>query len=403
MFLPLERKCLLLVAVAVLSAEQFAAADNWVGRRILPKSDSALLMVGGQAVGDASGIHWPAAVTKANGSWLWVEDDGSTSFPRVAGWLRYDQVVPMNLALDYFNGRLLEGADDGGLYWLRGICWESQSEFELARSDYQSAVTKAPYHRHAHSALARVLSKTGSAADEFVSEFNAAKRVNPGHPRLYWDWGQALEKTDPATAKAHYTTASNLNPHWWQPYYSLGVLAGDQGEYDTSLAHLSQAILRNPFDYRVLRDRAKFQLAALQKKNRTPSPADLTPVLASASKACDLCYYRNCDSLEVMASAFAAMKNYNVALHFQQMAVEQAQLSDKPKHTRKWQEYNTLLAGGGSRTPSSGPASPPGNEVATTRDAGSSLGIPGANAPEQLPAPAGEQPAFVDRSGFSLP
>jgi hypothetical protein len=91
-------------------------------------------MVGGQVAGDATGIHWPAAVTKVNGSWLWVEDDGSTSFPRVSGWLRYDQVVPMNLALDYFNGRLLEGADDGGLYWLRGICWESQSEFELARS-----------------------------------------------------------------------------------------------------------------------------------------------------------------------------------------------------------------------------------------------------------------------------
>jgi hypothetical protein len=247
-----------------------------------------------------------------------------------------------------------------------------------------------------------VLSKTDSPAADVLSEFNVAKQVNPGHPRLYWDWGQALEKTDPAAANAHYTTASKLNPHWWQPYYSLGILAGDHGDYETSLTHLRQAILRNPFDYRALRDRAKFQLAALQKANKNPSAAELSPVLANASKACDLSYYRNCESLEVMASAFAAMKNYNVALHFQQMAVEQAQLPDKPKHTRKWQEYNTLLAGV-SRTPSSGPASPPGNEVATTRDAGSSLGIPGANTPEQLPAPAGEQPVFVDRSGFSVP
>lgn len=401
MFLPLERRRLLLVVVAIFSAAQLAAADNWTGRKVLPKSDSAQLMVGGQVVGDATSIHWPASVTNVNGSWLWVEDDGSTSFPRVAGWLRYDQVVPMNLALDYFNSRLSDGADDGGLYWLRGICWESQNELELARSDYRSAVTKAPYHRHAHLGLARVLAKTGSDATDFMSEFNLAKQMNPAHPQLYWDWGQALEKSDPAAAKTHYTTASNLNPHWWQPYYSLGTLAGNQGDYDTSLNHLSQAILRNPFDYRVLRDRAKFQLAALQKKNMYPSAADLTPVLASASKACDLCYYRNCESLEVMASAFAALKNYNVAMHFQQMAVEQAQLSDKPKHTRKWQEYSQLLA-------SSSAKAPPSNEVAS-RDAGSSLGIPGSQpapgvrGPEQLPAPAGDQPIFVDRSGFSVP
>jgi hypothetical protein len=107
-----------------------------------------------------------------------------------------------------------------------------------------------------------------------------------------------------------------------------------------------------------------------------------------------------------MASAFAVMKNYGAAQHFQQMAVEQAQLSDKSKQTALWNEYDTKLAASIPKKPSGGSAAPPGSAV-VSRDTGQALGIPGqkpaAGKPASEPAPDREQPFFVDRSGFSVP
>lgn len=387
MFLLSRRGKLLLVAIALFLSRS-ASADDWVGRKVMPKSATTLLMSGSQVVGDVTSISWPATIQKANGTWFRVEDDGSMSNPRVAGWIRDDDVIELNLALDYYNGRLLDGPEDGGLYWLRGICWESQGDFQMARLDYASAVKHSSYLAYAHSALARTMSKTGAKAEECAAEFNEAKRLNPSHPRLYWDWGQAVEATSRDVAKQHYTTATTLSPQWWQPYYSLGLLAGNAQDYPTSLEKLREAIRRNPWAYHAYRDRARFHLAELKRTKMTLSPEDLTDVLASANRACQLCYYRNAESLEVLADAFASMKSYDVAKHYQQMAVEQAGLAAKARHLKKWHEYNAAATE---------------TQVASTQDDVRRREFnPGASN-ESSSAPRSEQPVFVDRSGFSLP
>ncbi|HEY5312153.1 MAG TPA: tetratricopeptide repeat protein, partial [Pirellulales bacterium] len=260
MFRALKPACVLLLLMAVSISGRTAAAESWVGVQIMPKSANALLRVGGQIVGDVSSVHWPTAVKTVDGTWLWVEDDGSTSHPRVAGWLRSSDALQVNdEAVNYFSNRLLDAPDDGGLYWLRGMCWENSGEYKLAAKDYQDAIALEPSHLHASLALARTTAK--ETYDEKL--FLAAQQRNPAHPGLYVDWGHALEvaKLD-EQAGPKYQEAVKLSPNWWRPHYSLGMLNSSQGNQAAALANLEDAIRRDPKCHFAYCERAKILLSS---------------------------------------------------------------------------------------------------------------------------------------------
>jgi tetratricopeptide (TPR) repeat protein len=318
---------LVLLGCGVLVGHPAIAAD-WIGKKIMPKSDTVALRVDGRVSGNVYNIQWPAVVKTVDGNWLWIEDDGGTS--PAGGWIRSDDAVLFNGALNQINSRLVTGSQAGGQYWLRGICWENAQEFDLAAKDYAAAVQLQPMNPDARLGLARVTAKTKYDDQKFVQ----AWQLNRSLPRFFVDWGQALESAGQHDrARAMYQQAMRLNPNWRMPHYSLGKLAAAQGQHEDALVNYDEAIRRDATFYLAYRERATSCLACTKKKDAA------TAALSSARKACELCYFRNADSLAVLAQSLAALKQWPDASRYQQMAYEYASLTAKPVHKQRWREY----------------------------------------------------------------
>jgi tetratricopeptide (TPR) repeat protein len=366
-------------------ASHDALAADWIGKKIMPKSDAVPLRVNGGVSGNVFNIQWPAVVKTVDGNWLWVEDDGGTS--PAGGWLRSDDVVLFNGALNHINSRLATGSQSSGLYWLRGICWESAQEFDLAAKDYQAALRTQPMNPDARAGLARTTAKTKYDDQKFV----AAWQTGRSSPRLFIDWGQALETAgQPERAKAMYQEALRLNPNWRMPHYSLGKLAASQGQHEQALVNYDEAIRRDATFHLAYRDRAASCLNCTKKKDAT------TAALSSARKACELCYFRDAESLAVLAEVLAALKLWPDATRYQQMAVEYAPVAMKPKHRARFSEYWQHFNSTGTMVASNDPSKTAPGEV--------SKGFDPEDTAEDNPRPAKPRrpPTFIDRSSSSF-
>lgn len=336
------------------------AAERSVGK-VLPISDRVLLRVGNRIVGDVYSIAWPTTVTTTDGLWLWVEDDGGSGPTFVGGWLRTDDVIPLVKALEYFNARLLADPPSASSYWLRGVCWEQASEFNLAAKDYDAALRLDPLNRAARLGLARALALRHEYDEQ---EFQAAWQANRSAPRALVDWGAALVLANQKDRAAiMYQQAARLNPNWYMPYYALGKLAAEQKDYVVALNHYAEALRRDPAFHAVHRDRALAWLAfrdstfeELQKILSDPDPATrwltehqpdelVISALSEARKACELSSYRESESLAALAQAFAALGRWPEARRFAQMAVEYAPFHAKQKQIARYDAYNRLLSG----------------------------------------------------------
>ena len=72
----------------------------------MPKSDRLRLQTGRQYSGSVYDVAWPARVQKIEGQWLWLADEGGRSVPPVAGWVRKDDVLPLDEAQQWATGAL---------------------------------------------------------------------------------------------------------------------------------------------------------------------------------------------------------------------------------------------------------------------------------------------------------
>jgi tetratricopeptide (TPR) repeat protein len=353
-------KSLFLLHVVSLVSLDAQAAEKAIGK-VLPKSDRVLLRVGNGLSGDVFSISWPATVKTTDGRWLWVEDDGGSGRSFVGGWVRTDDIVPLNTGLEYFNARLIGDPSSASAYWLRGLCWEQVHEFGLALKDYEEAVRLDGSNRDAKLGLARMLAAHHKYDEK---KFHEAWEANASSPRLFVDWGSALEVAGQTKrAQAMYKTAAQLNPTWHMPYYLLGKLAAEEKDYAGALDQYAEALRRNPSFHAVHRGRATAWLASkditfeeLQKILRADDPAQewlkahkpdeiAVSALSAAHKACDLTSFRESESLSVLAEAFAAFARWPEARRFQQMAVEYAPFPAKQPHIDRYYAYNTLVTG----------------------------------------------------------
>ena len=162
--------CFVIGCFVVLSgpAVDFAAAESAV--KVLPKVRNLELL---KSRDDKHGtpaldkIEWPATVTKTDGGWYKIGDDGGYSSKPLSGWVRSDDVVKVaelhkhatekiseaespdaaatgDKSKDDDKKKKTEKKDDfsrAELYWLRGIYWESQKEHENAIADFEQAIS----------------------------------------------------------------------------------------------------------------------------------------------------------------------------------------------------------------------------------------------------------------------
>jgi predicted secreted protein len=191
-----------------------AVADQgWQGVSVMPKSDQLQIrsQPGGYSKGDLFQIAWPAVVEKTDGRWLKIRDEGGYAANGLAGWVYADEVLKSDNAQTYYADRIAE-APARWLYWLDGICWETNNESANALEDFAAAEdTNLPNLKDPlDPRLDDVLIRTGRlraanhfsrlAASDTVEDdadknweqfLTSAKLMKPNRPILYLVWGNA--------------------------------------------------------------------------------------------------------------------------------------------------------------------------------------------------------------------
>lgn len=236
------RKRLSLIACVTLclTAGNLWAADPWRSAQALPKDPGTLMLrgnatrPGGEVVGSAYLISWPARVQKVDGQWILVGDTGGYTVPPLKGWVRKDDMLCIRDdgestgedPSQYYSNKMLETTDPAalaGLVWLRGLYWESQQETQIAARDYSAAIRGAFGQSVDPTLMASSVielfrpEQGAAAAQEAINRF-------PGLPDAYL----RLARLSAKSAESGQSAVAELNPasiqssvsQHWKTYFA---------------------------------------------------------------------------------------------------------------------------------------------------------------------------------------
>jgi tetratricopeptide (TPR) repeat protein len=280
-----------MTAALVIGLESGAIAQGdggWVGRRVITKYGT-VLMVGNAVVDDekrstdlaVSGHDRRTSrvyrVEQVNGPWLWLaaEKEG------VAGWVKIEQVVPFEQAVDYYTSEIRTNPSSSA-YNNRGLAWHDKKEYDIAIADFNEAIRLDPRYAtaymnrgrawYAKKEYDRAIADYGEAIrldpkfavaysgrgrawsakkeyDRAIADYGEAIRLDPKDALAYTNRGSAWSaKKEYDRAIADYGEAIRLDPKFAMAYYNRGLAWSAKKEYDRAIADYDEAIRLDPKD-----------------------------------------------------------------------------------------------------------------------------------------------------------
>ena len=150
------------------------------------------------------------------------------------------------------------------------------------------------------------------------AKFTDADQKCPSSPRLHMHWGQASKRPSNPTRPPANTPNPAVEPELAGALLRTRKTRGRPRRLRRCTRAVQEAIRRDASFHAAHRERARLRLGL----ENDDSAAKLA--LGWAWTACDLCYFRDAESLAVLANAFADLKQWPEALRYQQMAIEDA-------------------------------------------------------------------------------
>jgi protein O-mannosyl-transferase len=118
----------------------------------------------------------------------------------------------------------------------------ARNQLDLARREYETALTLWPQNSEAHNKLGLVLARQGSI-DEAFSQYEEALRINPRNGSAHTNLATALaEKGELDEAAAHYEEALQIAPESGPAHNGLGIVKARLERLDEALQHFAKAI-----------------------------------------------------------------------------------------------------------------------------------------------------------------
>jgi tetratricopeptide (TPR) repeat protein len=189
-------------------------------------------------------------VVTVEGDWLWIVAPG------LRGWVRSDEVVPLDQALDYFGSEIQAHPSDYMLYLRRGFLRSRNNDFENAQADFDEAIRIAPTYSGSYRERGLYWYKRKDY-DRALVDFNEAIRLKPDFANAYDSRAYvhlARKELDRALRDAEEVIRLS-SPGTASGYYLRSRVRCEMRDLDRALPDLNEAIRLDPGDAEAFRVR----------------------------------------------------------------------------------------------------------------------------------------------------
>ncbi len=203
-------------------------------------------------------------------------------------------------------------------YWNRGVAYANKGENDKAIADYTVAIRIDPKYAKAYNNRGEAYARKGDY-DQAVADHTEAILIDPKFAVAYRNRGMACKNNgDVDQAIADYTEAIRIDAQYTLAYRSRGLAHVAKGHYDKAIADYTKAIALNPKDG-TAHNWAAWLLATCPEA----SVRDGIRAVQYARQACELTGWKEPDSLDTLAAAYAEKGDYASARKWQHEAIMQ--------------------------------------------------------------------------------
>ena len=281
-----------LLAVILWASSAFSKDDSpWIGKRVLTLPGVHLRM-GSQIVENPNRRFLLYIVERTDGRWLKIFNENVG----VRGWVKVEDVVPIDQAIDHFTARIRAKPKDASHYVNRGIVWHIRGELDIAIADFSEAI-----------------------------------RLKPDLASAYFHLGVSWnQKKEFKKAIENYDKAIRLAP---QDVYSLVNRAFAWcrlNEFDKAISDCNEAIRVDPKNASGYNGRAWIWATCPDELFRNGKNA-----VASATVACEIANWDDANHLGTLAAAYAELGDFKEAMNYQRRANSRYSEADARKKGEK--------------------------------------------------------------------
>jgi len=330
--------------------QRTAASDPRVGKKILIVRHGAPIKTP-EATVWTSYLGEVFTVALTNGEWLWISEKG--------GWLWEKETVPYDSAIQELSGRLTRTATSQN-YHLRGVAYLAHQQYDKAITDFSESLRRAPknsgalnnrgkaYYLKANYAASindfnqaiAIDSKSvlylNNRALAFIeteqyqpalTDLNAALKLVPDFAEALNNRGivhQKLNLVDQAIAD--FTAALKVDPRYVDALGNRAFSWRKKQQYGNAISDLEQAIRISPQTYEATNDLAWLLSTCADDSIRKPARA-----MELAKAACGMTEYRQWNTLDTLAAAFADQGQFEEAGKWVTTAIENAPAAEKTR------------------------------------------------------------------------
>ena len=246
-------------------------------------------------------------VTKVEGQRLWFNKS-------VDGWVRVEDVVLYEKAIDHFN-RLVQQDPSATNFHDRGVAWTAKGEPENAIGDFNEAIRRQP-SAAAYNNRGLAWQDKGDY-DRAMADYNAAIGIDSKYALAYNNRGVIWQnKGDYDKAIADYNEAIRIDPKYTLAYNNRGLVWQIKGDYDKAIADHNEAIRIDPKNALAYNNLA-WVFATVSSVTRRDGPQ----AVELATKACELTDWRNDQFIGTLSAAYAETGQFSQAIDYLNKAV----------------------------------------------------------------------------------
>jgi tetratricopeptide (TPR) repeat protein len=315
---------------------------EWLGKRVVQKVAELTLRINDEPVErDSKGLRI-YRVEEADGTSLLLKSESD----RTSGWASALDVIPVDLAVDFFNQKMRIGPmrpfpfammallrqdrqehdlaiqnynealrldpQNAAGFAGRATAWYSKREFDKAIADFDTALRLEPKNVVAY--LGRGLTRAARNQHTLaIADFSEAIWLGPLSISGYDNRGRAWQsKSEYAKAIIDFNMVLRLDSQHAAAYRRRGGCWEAEKRYGKAIADYNAAIHIDPGDAR-----AYCELARLLATCADPGFRDAKLAIVSATKACELTQWSETAGLDILATACAQAGDFESAAKWQ--------------------------------------------------------------------------------------